>query len=219
MNNKQHPAGRKPFLIVSCLVAAAALAIFLGVAAFIYGATQEGHDVFCTSCHSQPETTYYQREVAADAVDMASYHSAGHARCIDCHSGPGVSGRIQAELLGARNAVKWYSGTAVQPAVLDNPIPDQNCLKCHQDVTGKGFSPKEAMKAPERGGEDDDEAPRNHWHVNLARWQKTSTKAGTCLSCHPAHATGGDPNNGFMNSKTVRSTCSACHKVLRHGDD
>lgn len=66
------------------------------------------------------------------------------------------------------------------------------------------------------GGEGGERA--NHWHAFLARWQAASTTAGTCTSCHPGHATNGDPKNGFLNAQTVRNTCDACHRVLRQGD-
>ena len=92
--------------------------------------------------------TLIQFETAGSPVDLASFHSAnsaGYARCIDCHSGQGILGRMQAELLGARNAFKWFTGTAIQPAVVVYPIGDQNCLKCHQDVTARGFVTKEQI--------------------------------------------------------------------------
>jgi len=47
-------------------------------------------------------------------VDLASAHKADNTRCIDCHSGKGVTGRIRAELLGAHNALAFYTRTAVQ---------------------------------------------------------------------------------------------------------
>jgi nitrate/TMAO reductase-like tetraheme cytochrome c subunit len=62
------------------------------------------HDQFCASCHTQPESIFFQRSTGALAVDLASFHTTQKTRCIDCHSGPGLFGRMQAELLGARNA-------------------------------------------------------------------------------------------------------------------
>jgi hypothetical protein len=90
---------------------------------------------FCASCHTQPESTFFQRSVDTQPVDLASIHKADNTRCIDCHSGKGVTGRIRAELLGAHNALAFYTRTAVQPAKLTRPIGDDSCLKCHQNVT------------------------------------------------------------------------------------
>ncbi|MCL4465090.1 MAG: hypothetical protein M1401_03250 [Chloroflexi bacterium] len=52
---------------------------------------------------------------------------------------------MQAELLGPRNAAAWYTHTAVQPAPLTFPIQDATCFKCRQDVTQRGFVPKESV--------------------------------------------------------------------------
>ncbi len=222
MVRKQNSSGRKPFIFtVVGLLAAVVVIILLTAGGFAFAASQEGHDAFCASCHTQPESTYYQRETAGSPVDLASFHSsnsAGYARCIDCHSGPGLTGRLQAELLGARNALKWYTGTAVQPAVLNYPIGDANCLKCHQAVTQRGFTPKEQITVPGRGGgEGGGEGGRNnHWHEFLTRWQTTApATAGSCTSCHGGHPTTGTAQSGFMDTQAVQNTCNACHQVLR----
>ena len=132
------------------------------------GAGQESHDTFCTSCHTMPESTFYDRSTAAQPVDLASFHTTKNTACIDCHSGQGIFGRIQAELMGARNAFKWYTGTAVQPAVLTFPIGDGNCLKCHQQVTQQNFSPQEQITVPggSNGGRGE-QGRANHWHAYL----------------------------------------------------
>src|SRR6266545_3902934 len=121
---------RTPFPFIAVLAGLFTLAIVFTTGGFTFAASQEAHDSFCASCHTQPETTFFERSTAGQAVDLASFHSTQNTRCIDCHSGQGVLGRVQAELMGARNAAKWYSGTAVQPAVLSFPISDQSCLKC-----------------------------------------------------------------------------------------
>ncbi len=190
----------------------------MAISGFGFAASQETHDAFCASCHTQPESTFFQRSSGPQPVDLASFHTVQKTRCIDCHSGQGLFGRVQAELMGARNALKWYTGTAIQPAVLTYAIGDQNCLKCHQQVTQQGFSPQEQITVPsgvnagrEGGGR------ANHWHQFLARWQAASPTAGNCVSCHSGHAAGSTAQNGFMNAQNVQDTCNACHQVLRHG--
>jgi predicted CXXCH cytochrome family protein len=190
---------RRRFPLVRALLAAVGLGVLLTVGGFAFAATQEQHDTFCASCHSQPESTFYQRSAASQPVDLASAHTTYKTRCIDCHSGVGVSGRIQAELLGARNAALWVSHTAVQPAPLTQPIRDEACLKCHQNVTvGQGRN--------------------NHFHAFLARWQAADPHAGTCTSCHGGHSADSTADNRFVNVQ-ARAVCDACHKVLRKGDD
>ena len=166
---------------------------------FTFAATQEQHDAFCSSCHTQPESTFYQRSLETQTVDLASFHKVKNTRCIDCHSGVGVVGRIEAELLGAHNALAFYTRTAVQPAKLTRPIGDESCLKCHQDVAAR-------------------QDMNNHFHVFLARWQAQDPKAATCVSCHQGHSTDGDSQIMFLNQAITQAVCEACHASLAAGE-
>ena len=176
--------------------AALAGMLVLAGAGVATGATLEEHDGFCASCHTQPESTYYQR-AQAPAVDLASQHEQAYAtRCIDCHSGPGVSGRASAMLLGARDLAAWVTHTDQQPAPQTVPISDAACLKCHGDVpTTRNFD--------------------RHFHAFLTRWQLADTNAGTCVSCHTGHSTAGDPTLVFLQQDQTQQVCDSCHRVLR----
>lgn len=176
------------------------LGILLAAGGFTFAATQEQRDPFCASCHTQPEATFFQRATAAQPVDLASAHTPKDTRCINCHSGPGLTGRLKAELLGAHNALAWYTGTAIQPAKLTSPIGDENCFKCHQQVTVQR----------ERN---------NHFHGFLARWQAADPRAGTCVSCHPGHTTDGTAQTRFANEARFGQVCNACHQALGGGGD
>jgi hypothetical protein len=188
----------KTFPILPVLGALLLAAILLTVSGFAFAYTREEHDTFCSSCHTQPESTFYQRAVSAQAVDLASFHTAKGTRCIDCHSGAGLSGRLQAELLGAHNTFALYTHTAIQPAKLTVPIRDENCLKCHQQVTGE-------------------RSRNNHFHGFLAQWQAVDSNAASCVSCHGGHSTDSNAQNRFQNQTLVSSVCDACHGVLRGG--
>jgi DNA-directed RNA polymerase subunit M/transcription elongation factor TFIIS len=156
----------------------------------------------------------------APATDLAAYHTGQNTRCIDCHSGPGISGRLAAELLGARNAAAWYLHLAKQPAPLTFGIQDANCLKCHPTVTQRGFAAKENIAVPsgegEGGGRGETGRP-NHWHEQLAQWQAVDPAAASCTSCHGGHATNASAQTGFMDAPTTTLVCNACHVVLRRG--
>jgi hypothetical protein len=228
MTEKPGIQSKKPFPLIPVFGVLIVFGILLTVGGFVFAASQETHDAFCSSCHTQPESTFYQRSTAAQTTDLASYHTTQAAHCIDCHSGAGVTGRVSAELMGAKNALLWYTGKAVQPAVLTHPISDANCTQCHADVTQQGFTPKEqiSLSGVNAGGGDrgfnagregGDRA--NHWHTFLSRWQAADPNAGTCVSCHAGHATGGTASSGFMNASTVNQVCDACHRVLRTGND
>ena len=220
MPTGKKPQNKKKFPIIPVLIIGCVGFILVVAGGFAFGASQESHDPFCASCHTMPETTFVQNSTAGQPVDLASYHTPQNTLCIDCHSGEGIQGRVQAELMGAVNAAKWFTGTAVQPAVLAYPIGDQNCLKCHQDVAQRGFSPKESITVPTgvNGGRGDRTGRQNHFHEFLARWQAASPQSETCTSCHSGHAADVAPQNGFMVAQNVQSTCNACHNVLRKGE-
>ncbi len=213
---KQSP-GQKHFRIIPVLVGIVGLGIIFAVSGFTFAASQETHDPFCASCHTQPESTFFQRSIGSQPVDLASYHTSQQSRCIDCHSGQGILGRMQAEIVGARDAAAWYTHTAVQPAKLTFPISDASCLKCHQDIIQRGYVPKTSMTAPS-GGRRREEGGNNHWHELLARWQEAASDAGTCTSCHPGHSTGGNTQSGFLDTQATQNVCDACHQVMRRGE-
>jgi nitrate/TMAO reductase-like tetraheme cytochrome c subunit len=221
MNKKQVPEKRRRLIwIPIVIVVIVVLGVVGGLGGFSYALNQETHDSFCASCHTEPETTHYQRSIAANPVDMSSYHATQNTHCIDCHSGPGSNGQIAAVIEGALNAVKFYTGTAVQPAVLHAPIPDANCLKCHQAVTQRGYVPVTQMQPPGffeggEGGGEDEGGGLGHWHVNLSSWQAASSTSGRCISCHSGHLTDVNVQNGFLNDQRVGDTCQECHAVLR----
>jgi predicted CXXCH cytochrome family protein len=174
--------------------AALAAVVLIAGGGFATAATLEEHDGFCASCHSQPESTFFQRTQAA-AVDLASKHQASWAtRCIDCHAGPGVTGRVGAMTLGARDLAAWLTHTDQQPAQLTAAIGDANCLKCHTDVPTKG-------------------AFNRHFHTFLARWQALDPTAATCVSCHSAHSTDGDPGLTFLQQERTQQVCDNCHQA------
>jgi predicted CXXCH cytochrome family protein len=181
---------------IKILITLAGVGILVAASGFGYAASRESHDSFCASCHTQPESTYYQREQASQPTDLASAHTPKNVRCIDCHSGAGVTGRMSAELMGAHNAIAWYTGKATQPAPLTRSIGDVNCLKCHQDVTQK--QPTE----------------NNHFHVFLSRWQQADPAAATCVSCHQGHNTNGSADIGFLEQATTEAVCENCHNSM-----
>jgi len=153
----------------------------------------ENHNSFCASCHTEGEQTFYDRSTASDPVDLASIHDIkGQARCIDCHTGPGIIGRYGGLMAGSTDLINFFSGHYPQPAALEEPYPDANCLKCHADI----FQKQEF---------------NNHFHVFLPRWQAVDKNAATCVSCHLSHDITGDAKIGFLNEQTTTAICQKCH--------
>jgi nitrate/TMAO reductase-like tetraheme cytochrome c subunit len=190
----------KKFPILPVILTLAVMGLLLTAGGFAFAATQEQHDSFCGSCHTQPESTFLQRSAVAQPVDLASFHTAKKTNCIDCHSGAGVGGRLAAELQGAQNAFHWFTGTAVQPAKLTAPVGDDSCLKCHQNVTSQ-------------------QGRNNHFHGFMARWQAVDPNAGDCVSCHRGHSTtAGNAQSNFTNRQVTQPVCDACHRAIRRED-
>lgn len=182
------------------VLAGLGIALLLTAGGFTFAATQEQRDSFCGSCHTQPESTYLQRSADAQPVDLASVHTPKGVRCIDCHSGIGVAGRVSAELLGAHNALAFYTGTAVQPARLTQPVGDDRCVKCHAAVFTKATMD-------------------NHFHYLLPKWQAADpTGAAKCVSCHSSHTTDGTSDNMYLSVPGTQAICEACHQVMQ-GDE
>jgi predicted CXXCH cytochrome family protein len=192
--------GKHPFKSVgwTLLGIAAGIIFLLAAGGFGYAAVNEENDAFCASCHTEPESTYYERSLAAAPVDMASAHHTTddqNSKCIDCHSGIGITGRISAILLGARNTFLLVTHTETQPAPLTVPIGDENCTKCHDDTNRQTDL-------------------SNHFHAFLARWQAIDSQAAGCVDCHRAHTTGGEAAQGFLQAEHIDPVCERCHTVL-----
>jgi predicted CXXCH cytochrome family protein len=179
-----------PWLRLAALALATVGAVSSG--GVLYAAHLENNDAFCASCHTQPESEYVQRKQAA-AVDLASAHAAQNVSCIDCHSGAGASGRVQAmTVVAAGDLAAYLSGHYHNPAIVTVPITDDHCLKCHADVGAA-------------------RSMNNHFHFFLPQWQASAKDAATCVDCHQSHTTNGPANASFLNQATTVAVCQRCH--------
>ncbi len=194
------PVHRRSFhLRFSVLLLAAAVIFLFTAGSFGFAASMEEHDSFCASCHTQPESTYFERSQASNPIDLASFHTTKQTRCIECHSGVGIGGRASAILLGARNALAYFTGTAKQPAPLTVPVSDDHCLKCHASVY-------------------DSNDFNNHFHNLLPRWQASNPDhVAACVDCHSSHTTDGSAQIAFLGQDRTDQVCQNCHQDLRGG--
>lgn len=162
------------------------------------GIQLENHDQFCTSCHTEPESTYVDRSHMQTAVDLASFHSNENTRCIDCHSGEGLNGRLHAMTVGGSDLLKFVSNNYSQPAPLSHPISDDKCLKCHDGIFNqRSFD--------------------NHFHAFLPKWQQISDTASTCVDCHQSHTTNNSPQLAFLSEQQTVQNCNQCHREIGEG--
>lgn len=175
----------------------AALLLLVVFGGGVYASSRlEENDAFCASCHTEPEVTYFGRTQTASAVDLASFHHGKTTRCIDCHSGPGIDGRLNTIMtLGVRDLLLYMTHQAKQPAPLTQPIPDANCLKCHGDV-------------PQT------QSFQSHFHAFLSRWQAQDPNAATCVDCHATHTIDGQANLDYLQEARTEAVCDHCHRAL-----
>jgi len=183
------------FVFIIAIIGAAVFAIGgIGVALAL-----ENQDGFCASCHTQPETTYLQRASQARASDLASYHTQKQTRCIDCHSGAGVFGRVQSLEQGAHDLANYIRANYHSPAITLNPLGDAACAKCHSTIYDR---------LPGAG-----KAGTGHYHFYLLQWQQADPNAAQCITCHTPHYATLESLK-FMNQGIVGQECEKCHDAL-----
>lgn len=177
-----------------------ALVILFGLIIPLSAMQFENHDSFCASCHTEGEQTFYDRSLASAATDLASLHETkGQARCIDCHTGAGIIGRYGGLMAGSTDLISYFSGRYPQPAALEEPYPDINCMKCHQNIaTKQDFN--------------------NHFHVLMFQWQAADPiNAAHCVDCHASHDTTNDGGAVFLNKSKTIQICQKCHESAGAG--
>lgn len=176
------------------------LALLVGTGLFFVGnglvlSHVEENNAFCTSCHTEPETIYYQRTVTHSvdsATDLATAHALQDVPCIACHSGAGVAGRTVALAQGAKNAALFVSGQYESPARPATGMDQAHCTKCHSDWLGEYH-------------------PDDHFHYLASASSDPTT---SCVACHTAHPDGRSAEQGYRDSETVKAVCVACHTAV-----
>ncbi|MBI3741711.1 MAG: hypothetical protein HY257_08150 [Chloroflexi bacterium] len=183
------------FGILFALIGASGLAL-AGIASAL---VLENQDSFCAACHTEPEVTFFQRASQEKKVDLAAYHTAEKTRCIDCHSGSGLFGRVKGLQQGAHDLLTFLSGNYHKPAITTNPLGDDACIKCHTNVE---IRPPTASRTG-----------TGHYHYFLPQWQMEDRAAAQCITCHPSHLVGIE-RLAFMPQGKVGETCDQCHTAL-----
>ncbi len=171
------------------------LALVAAIGSTAYGLNQENHDDFCASCHTQPETQYYQQSLEGNPATLASFHAGQTVRCIDCHSGGGPFGRLEGLTQGTLDLLSFYSGNYHNPAITTNKLSDDSCLKCHQEILGNTTFD-------------------NHMHLFLSRWQSADPNAAGCVDCHHSHPLANAAQQ-YLAVNQVQTVCEQCHRLLR----
>lgn len=201
--------------IVPAVIGVIVVGISVLAATLTYTSELEKHNDFCASCHTEPETTNFMRfEMALSdpATDLAAFHHA-HAessvmphdpnmRCIDCHVGEGFLGRATVVTLSAYDALRFFTGTAEQPAHVVFNVQNEACLKCHEaDVKKYADQPETRFIID------------NHYHY---KYYQPGAPPVSCTSCHSGHNPGSEANQ-FVSNKLAIPVCQACHQFEGKG--
>jgi hypothetical protein len=118
-------------------------------------------------------------------------------RCIDCHGGKSLAGRVRVKTLAAKDALVYLSGRFEEPELMRWPLWDEDCSACHPSFDEAGA---------------DEGLPAFHalavHNVDLGV---------ACVECHSAHEAGGDPDAFFLRRTAVRAQCARCHSEFEEG--
>jgi hypothetical protein len=158
---------------------------------------------FCNACHL-PSGVPLHRELRRDfdapvPASLAAAHARAEAapradgfRCIDCHGGVGLSGRLRVKLVSARDAAVWAFGTFEEPRGMRVPLLDADCARCHARF--RPFEPASGR-------------PRGFHQIGF----HNADLGVACVECHAVHRPGADPAAHFVHAQPVRAQCARCH--------
>jgi nitrate/TMAO reductase-like tetraheme cytochrome c subunit len=196
--------------LASAALAAAVLGAVSAAAGWWATDRLEQDDDFCNACHVSRGVPLH-RDIRRDfdrrpPASLAAAHAAapragrtsGGLRCIDCHGGTGLPGRMRVKALAARDAFFYTIGRFEEPRAMRWPLADADCRKCHAR-----FDEGE----PESG-----RPPRFHaLPVHNARL------GVACVECHRAHTSQVDAGFHFVDVSAVRAQCARCHSEFAMG--
>jgi nitrate/TMAO reductase-like tetraheme cytochrome c subunit len=195
---------------VRVLAAAAAAGAVAASGGWVLTDRLEQENDFCNACHLSPGVALH-RDVRRDfdaptPASLAAAHAAagndarddGAFRCIDCHGGVSLAGRVRVKLLAAQDAFWWVVGSFEEPDGMRWPLWDEDCLQCH---------PRFDERAVESW-----ETPRFHQlpvhNVDLGV---------DCVECHLSHEAGVRADAHFLHAVSVRTQCARCHPEFEEG--
>jgi Cytochrome c554 and c-prime len=208
--------------------------IILGGVGFVGATALEEHDDFCASCHTVPETTYFQRATAATGnvnavvTDLASYHyQQAQAKgqtfgCIECHRGDSsLMERFQTLALGGQDTITFLMGKAdptLAKTTINQPeLVNAACVSCHTDtlLTVKGNATHFHNWLPQTAALIAQGKQLITSNTNGRNRLRTVNTTITCTSCHLAHNTVdiSDPKLKMMDKTLTQAACDTCHQA------
>ena len=184
-----------------CAVALAGLAVITSVG-FAGLIVKERDNTFCFGCHLHEEK--FKRFTSVPFTDLTGPHHAERVRCIDCHGGADAVMRVRIWSLAAVDTAKFFFGDYREPDHMRLQLRSKECTQCHTPIlkhtTALTAEQEEALEG--RAGNGYHEI-RSHDAVRI-----------TCVQCHTAHTTDGNPKAQFIARTRVQPLCRKCHPTL-----
>ncbi|MBX3062417.1 MAG: multiheme c-type cytochrome [Anaerolineae bacterium] len=210
---KQPLKSRRRWVVIG--LAAFLVLVLLGGVGFVTASVLEEQDAFCTSCHTVPETTYFNRAyIALDhpsepVNDLATSHyiaaqqEGGEPfKCINCHRGDASPGhRVSTLTLAGRDAIIYLLGRE-NPAIekvniAEAWLPNAACVSCHTETLL-------ALKGID-----------NHFHTHLPQAAEALAKGGTLTVASDFRGSDSDKDAllkaGLGTVSGVDLLCTSCH--------
>jgi len=191
-------------------LAAAVLGASLAAAGWAVSDHLEQDNDFCNACHLSEEMPLHleiRRDFdARPAASLAGAHAAagaahrddGALRCIDCHGGTSLAGRVRVKALAAKDAFFYGIGRFEEPQAMRWPLWDEDCRKCHASF--------------------EERRPESWRSPGFHELAVHNAELGVgCVECHRVHETGGDPDVHFLDTGAVRAQCARCHSQFAEG--
>ena len=187
--------------ILRYVVALAGLAAITGVA-FAGLIAKERNNTFCFSCHLHEAK--FKRFTSVPFTDLTGPHHAERVRCIDCHGGADPVMRIRVWSLAALDTGKFLLGGYREPDHMRLQLRPKECTQCHNPILKRApvLTAEQDESLEGRAGNGYHEI-RSHDAVRI-----------TCVQCHTAHTTDGNPKAQFVARTRVQPICRKCHPTL-----
>lgn len=184
-----------------CAVALAGGALIGGL--FLVGlAAKERDDNFCVACHLHEEK--FKRFTSVPFTDLTGPHHAKDVRCIDCHGGADLPMRARVWSLAALDTGRFLIRRYGEPDHMKLPLRVKECAQCHTPI----------LKRQQALAPDQEEAQEGRAGNAYHEIRPHDAVSMTCVRCHAAHTTDGDPKAQFIARKRVEPICRECHATL-----
>jgi predicted CXXCH cytochrome family protein len=163
---------------------------------------KERDNTFCSSCHLHEAKL--KRFTSVPFADLSGPHHAERVRCIDCHGGADPVMRIRVWSQAALDTGKFLVGRYREPDHMTVALRPKECTQCHNPILKRApaLSAEQDEALEGRAGNGYHEI-RSHDAVRI-----------TCVQCHTAHTTDGNPKAQFVTRARVQPICRRCHPTL-----